>query len=58
MDFKKGKIFKIIKFKGSVLSIKNIFHPKYGNCLISLIKDENLKLLSYEMNFFDLIKRD
>ena len=58
IDFKKGKIFKIIKFKGSVLSIKNIFHPKYGNCLISLIKDENLKLLSYEMNFFDLIKRD
>ena len=36
IDFSKGKIIQnLIGHNDKVLTIKKIYHPKYGNCLIS-----------------------
>ena len=41
---KEEKILKLVGHNNSVLSIKKIDHPKYGECLISQGEDNKIKM--------------
>ena len=54
IDFKRALIIKSYKGKRKILSIKEIFHPIFGKCIITLEENKKINLLKITETYDDI----